>query len=114
MLKRSFLFNEKTFALLEQLKIPKKLSQLLHEVAPEKFLTEDEMESLLEKVFPDPMEGKQHRTRIIEAAAIASYHNETGMPIVKVLVTDDAPQFKLLTDEQSLCSGCMMADIISV
>jgi hypothetical protein len=101
---RSFQFNEETFVLLEQLKVPKKLIQVLQEVVvPEQELTEDEMESLLEKVFPDPSTGKQHRTRIIEAAAIASYHNETGMPLVKVLVSDDAPQFKLLTDEHSLC-----------
>jgi hypothetical protein len=101
---RSFLFNGETFKLLEQLKIPKKLIQSLKEViVPGQVLPENEMELLLEKVFPDSSQGKQHRTRILEAAAIASYHNETAMPIVKVLVSDDAPQFKLLTDEQSLC-----------
>lgn len=41
--------------------------------------------------------------RIMEACAIAYYHQNNGDPIVKVLISDDAPQFKLLTDEQSLC-----------
>ena len=101
---RSFVFNEETFVLLEQLKVPKKIMQLLHEViVPGQVLTEDEMEALLEKVFSDSSKGQQHSTRILEAAAIASYHKETGTSIVKVLVSDDAPQFKLLTDEQSLC-----------
>jgi hypothetical protein len=100
---RSFLFNEETFSLLGQLKIPKKLFQSLHEVGPEENLTEEEMQQLLEEVFPDPSKDKLHRTPIMEAAAIASYHNEMGRPVVKLLVCDDAPQFKLLTDEMSLC-----------
>ena len=100
---RSFLFNEETFSVLEQLKIPKRLFAVLHEVAPEKVLTEEEMQRLLDEVFPDPSKGKLHRTRIMEAATIASYHSEMGRPIVKLLVCDDAPQFKLLTDEMSLC-----------
>ena len=61
------------------------------------------MHALLDKVFPDSSKGKLHRTKIMEAAAIASYHSKTGMPLVTVLVCDDAPQFKLLTDELSLC-----------
>jgi hypothetical protein len=85
------------------LKIPKKLFQSLHEVGPEENLTEEEMQQLLEEVFPDPSKDKLHRTPIMEAAAIASYHNEMGRPVVKLLVCDDAPQFKLLTDEMSLC-----------
>jgi len=39
----------------------------------------------------------------MEAAAIAYYHQEVGRPIVKVLLGDDAPQFKLITQELSLC-----------
>jgi hypothetical protein len=39
----------------------------------------------------------------MEAAAIAGYHSETGVPTVKVLVSDDAPQFKLIIDEHMLC-----------
>ena len=39
----------------------------------------------------------------MEASAIAYYHQETDNPIVKVLLGDDAPQFKLITDELSLC-----------
>ena len=100
---RSFLFNEETFSLLEQLKIPKKIFSVLHEVAPEKVLTEEEMNCLLEEVFTEPGKGKLHRSRVMEAAAIASYHSETGIPVVKLLVCDDAPQFKLITDEMSLC-----------
>ncbi len=100
---RSFLFNEETFSLLEQLKIPKKIIALLHEIKKNISFNEQEMHEILNNIFPDPNKGKLHRTRIMEAGVIAYYHQEVGMPIVKVLVSDDAPQFKLITSELSLC-----------
>jgi hypothetical protein len=100
---RSFVFNAETFTLLEQLKVPKKLIALLHDVKPDTALNEEAMQTILETLFPDSTTGKRHRARILEAAAIASYHRENDMPIVEVLVCDDAPQFKLLTPELALC-----------
>ncbi|MEH2262320.1 IS66 family transposase [Nostoc sp.] len=50
-----------------------------------------------------PKLGSQQRTRIMEAAAIAFYHQQTDWPVVETLVCDDAPQFKLLTDDLALC-----------
>jgi hypothetical protein len=40
---------------------------------------------------------------VAEALAIAAYHAETGYPVVRLLVCDDAPQFALVTDELALC-----------
>lgn len=100
---RHFLFNEETFSLLEQLKIPKKLIILLHKVETNTAFNEQKMHEMLNNLFPDPNKGKLHRTRIMEASAIAHYHQEIGMPIVKLLLCDDAPQFKLITDDLSLC-----------
>jgi Transposase IS66 family len=100
---RHFLFNEETFSLLEQLKIPKKLIILLHKVETNTAFNEQEMHEMLNNLFPDPNKGKLHRTRIMEASAIAHYHQEIDMPIVKLLLSDDAPQFKLITDDLSLC-----------
>ena len=100
---RSFLFNEETFTLLEQFKIPQKLIVLLHKIKKDTAFNEDEMKEILNDLFPNPKKGKHQKTRIMEACAIASYHQETDMPIVKVLVCDDAPQFKLITYELSLC-----------
>jgi hypothetical protein len=100
---RGFLFNEETFSLLEQLKVPKKLMPWLSDLEQHRAFTEQEIDEILQKIFPDPTKGTLHRTRIMEAAAIANYHHEAGRAIVKVLVCDDAPQFKLLTDELALC-----------
>ena len=100
---RNFLFNKETFSLLEQFKVPKKLIILLHEVKKNTAFYEQEMYEILNNLFPDPNKGKLHRIRIMEACAIAYYHQEIGMPIVKLLLCDDARQFKLITDELSLC-----------
>jgi hypothetical protein len=47
--------------------------------------------------------GAQTRPRLLEALAIAAYHAQTDWPIVECLVCDDAPQFRLVTDELALC-----------
>jgi hypothetical protein len=98
-----FLFNEEAFCLLEQLKVPQKLIILLHKIEKNTAFNEQEMHEILNNLFPEPNKGKLHRTRIMEASAIAYYHQEIDMPIVKLLLCDDAPQFKLITDELSLC-----------
>ncbi|MCP4160128.1 MAG: transposase [Deltaproteobacteria bacterium] len=100
---RSFLFNDETFSLLEQLKVPKKLIILLDKVEKNTAFNEQQMHETLNNLFPDPNKGKLNRTRIMEASAIAYYHQGIDMPIVKVLLCDDAKQFKLITDELSLC-----------
>ncbi len=61
------------------------------------------METLLEEIYPKPEQGKNNRRRIKEAAAIAAYHQQTDYPVVKVLLSDDAPQYKQLTQDQALC-----------
>jgi len=45
----------------------------------------------------------QQRQAILGAAAVAAYHAEVGLPIVQLLVCDDAPQFNWLTEEMGLC-----------
>ena len=100
---RTFLFNDETARLLEDLRVPQYLRKRLREAPQGVLLTEEEMEALLCALFPDPEKNLVYRIRIKEAGAIAAYHQETAIPVVKVLVCDDAPQFKLLTEELLLC-----------
>jgi hypothetical protein len=100
---RNFLFNDETFRLLKQLKVSQKLITAIYEIEKDIPFNEQEMQEIMGKLFPDPNKGKIHRTRIREASAIAYYHQETNMPIVELLLCDNAPQFKLITDELALC-----------
>jgi len=45
----------------------------------------------------------QQRQAILGAAAVAAYHAEVDVPIVRLLICDDAPQFNWLTEEMGLC-----------
>lgn len=45
----------------------------------------------------------QQQARIFEAAALTAYYTQTNWPIVPLLLSDDAPQFREVTEEQALC-----------
>jgi cell division protein FtsB len=96
---RRFLFNSETMALLEQFRLSQKLIGRVDSLEKDQPLTEAQITKLLDELQPGP----QQRSRLLEAAAIAAYHQETELPVVKLLLCDDAPQFKLLTEELALC-----------
>lgn len=45
----------------------------------------------------------QQQARIFEAAALTAWPHQTTWPIVSLLISDDAPQFREVTEEQALC-----------
>jgi hypothetical protein len=87
--------------LLEHFQLPTKWKNALQVLPQETVLSEAEFHTLLGTHLPKL--GSQQRTRIMEAAAIAFYHQQTDWPVVQTLVYDDAPQLKLLTDNIPLC-----------
>jgi hypothetical protein len=95
------ILNQFTYDLLETFQIPTKWKTALKLLPQETVFTESEFNALLDTYLAQV--GSQQRTRIIEAAAIAFYHQQTDWPVVQTLVCDDAPQFKLLTDSIALC-----------
>jgi hypothetical protein len=100
---RNYLFNEEAFALLEGFGLSKKLRTRLQKLALDKEFDEEQMEALLKEIYPKEGQGKNNRRRIKEAGAIAAYHHQTDYPVVEILLSDDAPQYKQLTKHQALC-----------
>jgi hypothetical protein len=47
--------------------------------------------------------GLQQRQQVWDALAIAAYHAQTAVPIVRQLLSDDAAVYHLLTDAHALC-----------
>jgi len=96
-----FCFGEPTCQLLQdEFSIPEKWSK---EIAA---LGDVEVSETTLKLLLDGWFGQrnQHvRTAIEHAAAIVSYRQQSSIPVVQMLVCDDAGQFKLLTDKLSLC-----------
>jgi hypothetical protein len=96
-----FILNRETFTLLDSLGLAEKWQKALTKLPQEIVLNQDLFNILLDRDLPTL--GPRQRTRILDAAAIAFYHQQTRWPIIKALVCDDAPQFKLITDILSLC-----------
>jgi regulator of replication initiation timing len=96
-----FILNQLTSDLLTNFPLANKYKNALKLLPQETVLSEAEFHTLLATYLPKL--GCQQRTRIMEAAAIALYHQQTDWPVVQTLVCDDAPQFKLLTDNIALC-----------
>jgi hypothetical protein len=96
-----FLFNSQTKQWLEAFNVPDWTRPLIenwpqHECFSHRQIQE-RVESDLSRL------NKQQKSRVLEAAALSAYHAQTSMPILKVLMSDDAPQFKGLAEEHALC-----------
>ena len=98
---KSFLLNDETKLFFDQLGVSEADIELLSEHKRDTPYNEDDMLEILQSIYRE--RGQRKRVRIMEACAICSYRQETGISVVKILVSDDAPQFKLLTDLLALC-----------
>ena len=100
---RVYLLNEEAFSILQSFNLAQKWTTRLRTEALGKTLNEDDMKALLSRFFPKPNQGKNIRTRIMEAGLIAAYHEQIGFPAILILMSDDAPQYKLLAHYHALC-----------
>ena len=96
-----FILNQHTVELLNYFRFPIKWQNALGQLPQEIVFNDEQFNGLLDQYLSDL--GKVQRNRVLEAGAIAYYHQQQNWPVVKTLVCDDAPQFKLLTDDLSLC-----------
>jgi len=99
-------FNEQTLTLLrDEFMIPDKWQQSVAALIDEQGGDVEFDAESLKALFDGWFNGRcrQTRTAIEQAAAIVSYRQQTSIPVIDVLVCDDAGQFKLLTDHLALC-----------
>jgi len=98
---RTFLLNAEAFELLHLLKLPARVVRRLKQLPQDRELSETEFTGLLDESLPDL--GSLQRNRVVDAAAVAAYHAQLEFPVVRLVICDDAPQFKLVTEELALC-----------
>ena len=96
-----FILNQDSYELLNSFRLPIKWQNALGQLPQEKVFNAEEFNRLLDKHLSGL--GTVQRNRILEAGAIAYYHQQNHWPVVKTLICDDAPQFKLLTNDLALC-----------
>jgi hypothetical protein len=98
---RIFRLNDEALGYLDAVPLSKAARHTLRVWRSERDLDEAAFLNRLDTQFPN--KRAQQRQAILGAAAVAAYHAEVGVPIVRLLVCDDAPQFNWLTEEMGLC-----------
>lgn len=97
----NFAFNEASLTLMAQMHLPGKQLKRLQARQLKKQMNRKEVDELLIELFPDPKKHTKNRRIILEASAIVAYQQLDSA--VKILLTDDAPQFKQIAELLALC-----------
>ncbi len=97
----TYVCDSAAFAYLQNYSLGKSLRRRIEAVFPEQ-------DPLSEAQFTQRLEamadlGPRQRKIVREALAISGYHTQTEVPVIKMLLCDDAPQFNSVTDDLSLC-----------
>jgi hypothetical protein len=96
-----YLYNQQARSLLSTFKLTDKALDVVDGQLPcETVMNETEFKTYLNRLNDL---GVRQRIHLSEACAIAYYQQQTDFPIIKTLLADDAPQFKLLTLYLALC-----------
>jgi hypothetical protein len=98
---RTFRVNTETIDLLHIFGLAQSTVRRVQGLPQDQEWREAEFTALLDERLPAL--GAQHRSRILEAAAVAAYHAQLEFPVIKLLLCDDAPQFNWVTEQLALC-----------
>ena len=93
--------DDVAYALMEEMTLSSKWIHVLKTQSLEKDLTQEAMDELLKELFPDPQAHQKNRKVILEATALAAYRAKPDS--LKILLSDEAPQFHLLTSDPASC-----------
>ena len=98
-----YCLNHQAFEIAGQLKLGKKYLNQLKKIESDIEYSKNEFEQRILQLFPSLTD--RVKQKIFEAAAIASYRmgKGSGPPVVKKMMCDDAPQFKLIFEQLALC-----------
>ena len=98
---RRFRLNEEALGYLASVPLSKATRDWLAAECSEQDWDEQTFVARLDTRWPKL--NVQQRQAILSAAAVAAYHGEGDMPLVRLLVCDDAPQFNWIAEGLALC-----------
>jgi len=96
-----FCFNESTYELMRELGLSEKRMLEIQEKNPQVVMNRQEIDSFLLTLFPNQNAHQKIQHIILEASAIVAYQQRPDA--VKILLADDASQFKKITEFLALC-----------
>lgn len=94
-------FNETSFQLMASMGLGKKQFERLKAQSIKSEMCQSEVDDLLLRLFPNPKTQHKNRLLIQEAVAITAYQKRENA--IKILVCDDAGQFKMATEHICAC-----------
>jgi hypothetical protein len=97
----SYLWNASANAYLDHYGLSAQARRFLSTVPRNQGLDEVTLTGLLDPLRPRV--SLQQRTWFREALALAAYRAQIDWPVIQTLLSDDAAQYRLLTDEHALC-----------
>lgn len=98
---RTFRMDDDALAYLDALGVSQVRRQHVLRLPRDQTMDELTLLALLDMHMPGV--GTQTRKWVMEALAVSAYHAQSEVPVVQLLVCDDAPQFQWVTDEVALC-----------
>jgi len=96
-----FLLNEQTVEWLQSFATPQWAQAAIARWPQDTVLSYPELADLAQTELGRL--NAQQQARVFEAAALTAYHSQSVTPIVSVLLSDDAPQFRFISVEHALC-----------
>jgi len=96
-----FFFNEDAYELMVSMGLSTKMLDLLKIRHPKAIMSSSEMDELLKTLMPNARKQHSNRLIILEASAITAY--QARPDAIKILLCDDAPQFRQITELLALC-----------
>jgi hypothetical protein len=96
-----FRFDDVAYEIMQNMNLPEKALALLKSMQPALILDRQGLDQLLNSIYPDKDTYHTAKRIILEASAIAGYRDYRRA--IPILLCDDAPQFKQITQEIALC-----------
>jgi regulator of replication initiation timing len=98
---RVYLLQPETYEWLRQTQVSESVLQCLRGFPQGRTFDEAQFTQLLDEHLANV--NAQHRRLVLEAATITAYRTQQEFPVVQLLIGDDAPQLKRVTEELALC-----------
>ena len=96
-----FFFNQDAYDLMISMGLSAKMLDLLKLKNPAAIMNSLEVDELLKTLMPNAKKQQSNRLIILEAGAITAY--QARPDAIKILLCDDAPQFRQITELLALC-----------
>ena len=96
-----FSCNLESIDLMKPFGLPEKQRSRLIPHVSDHLLTQEAMNSILTELFANPNKQRTNRKTLLEACAVTAYRHRVDA--INILVCDDAPHFKTITELLALC-----------